>query len=72
MNQNNIVVNTPDAPHPKAQIHTVNLDEGRVRFSWRDAGGNPVDSGNSLAQLGAITSLPTEADLVAAITASTD
>lgn len=62
---------TPTAPHPSAQILSVNLVTGTIRFNWLDAAGQPVDSGNSVAPFTPGADWPTDADLATAITAAT-
>lgn len=65
------IVDTPAAPHPKAQIQGVNLETGVIRFQWLDGDSNPVDSGNSRANFTPTADWPSEADIAAAITTST-
>jgi hypothetical protein len=69
-----IIVDTPSAPHPKARVRVIDLQSGTIHFTWLDASGNPVDSGNSIAPI-TVTgeSITTEqrAILAAGITAAT-
>jgi hypothetical protein len=70
---NTVIITTPDAPHPKARVHSINLDAGSIAFSWLDEQDTPVDSGNSVAQLDTSAGTwPTTAQIRAALTASTD
>ncbi len=64
-------VSTPTAPHPNARVRSVNLELGIIRFDWLDSDSQPVDSGNSIAPFTPGADWPDEADIVAAITAST-
>lgn len=64
-------ISTPTAPHPQAQIISVNLTTGTIRFNWLAADGQRVDSGNSVAPFSPGEDWPSEADIADAIVAST-
>lgn len=69
-----VIVATPNAPHPQARIRAVDFEAGTIRFDWLDANGQPVDTGNSLAQVtvtGSTVTPEQKAILAAGITAAT-
>lgn len=69
---NQVIITTAGAPHPQALIQSVDLSSGAIAFAWLDAGGNPVDSGNSVAQLDVSSgNWPTLTQIRAALVAST-
>lgn len=46
--------------YPQARIDSVSPETGTVNFAWLDAGGNPVDSGGSVARFTPLAPLPAE------------
>lgn len=66
-----IIIATPAAPHPKAEILEIDAEAARIRFRWLNLAEQTVDSGNSLAPYTPGPSEPTEAELAAALTAAT-
>lgn len=44
--------------YPKAELIAVNANVGVATFRWLDAGGNPVDSGGSVARFTPLDPLP--------------
>lgn len=50
------------APHPKALVQSVDNAAGVVVFSWADADGRAVDSGNSIARFTPAVITPAEGD----------
>lgn len=66
------VIATPGAVYPQARVDHVDAVGHTVCFQWLDAGGAPVDSGNSIAHYTTAddTQPPTDAELQAAIEAA--
>ncbi len=64
-------VETPAAAHPRAELLSINVEAQTVCFNWLDAAGGRLDSGNSIVPYAAANPAePTDAELVAAITAA--
>lgn len=56
------VLTLVDAPHPKAIVQSVDAESGTLVFSWANADGAAVDSGNSIARFTPEIVTPAEGD----------
>lgn len=66
-----VIVDTPAAPHPKAQVLSIDYQGGVILFDWLNAQGQRVDSGDSIARFTPDGSILTAVQVVTAITNST-
>lgn len=66
-----VTIATPNAPHPKARVNSVDFASGVITFTWLDENEQPVDSGNSIAQFSPGSGWPYSTTIRAAIEGST-